>query len=327
MSIYERAHRHLMHILPMRFTLKQLTYFVAAAEAGTVVGAAARVSISPPSISSAIAQLEQAFGVQLFVRHHAQGLTLTQAGQTFLRATKLFLQHAEELQDMAGDLSGRIAGPLDVGCLVTLAPMLLPDLCLGFEAEFPGVKIAATEGNHQELVEKLRRAEISACLTYDLAVPPDVKFEPLVTLPAYALLAADDPLAQQASVKLEALIERPFILLDLPSSTDYFMSIFAAAQLRPSIRTRSRSPEVIRSMVAEGHGYALANVRPLNRCSLTGRELAYVPLDGRYPPMVIGIATLLGSRTTRLLEAFIERCRTRVSPGGVPGMGLFGAAR
>lgn len=310
----------------MRFTLKQLSYFLAAAESGTIIAAAEKVRISPPSISSAIAGLEQVFGVQLFVRHHAQGLTLTAEGRIFLRAVKQFLQHAEELQEMAGDLSGRIAGPLSVGCLVTLAPMLLPDLCLGFEAEHEGVQITVTEGHHQELVEKLRRAEISACLTYDLPVPGDVTFEPLATLQPHALLAAGDPLVAQGSIKLEALIDRPFILLDLPSSGDYFMSIFAKAGLAPDIRARSRAPDVVRSMVAEGHGWSIANVRPLNRFSLTGRELAYVPLDGDYPVSVLGIATLRELRKTRLVEAFVERCRTRVGPRQVPGMGPLGGS-
>ncbi len=305
----------------MRFTLKQLTYFAAAAEAGTVIGAAERVRISPPSISSAIAQLEAAFGVQLFVRHHAQGLTLTPAGQSFLRAVKLFLQQAEELQHMAGDLAQRVAGPLSLGCLVTLAPMLLPDLCLGFEAEHPAVTITITEGHHQELIEKLRRAEISACLTYDLPVPDDVAFEPLVTLHPHILVSADDPIAKSPSIGLDDMIDRPFILLDLPSSGDYFMSIFAKAGLKPNIRSRSRSPDVVRSMVAEGHGYSIANVRPLNRFSLTGRELVYLPLTGDHAPSVLGVATLRDFRPTRLIDVFIERCRQRIGEATIPGMG------
>lgn len=304
----------------MRFTLKQLTYFLAAAESGTIIAAADKVRISPPSISSAVAALEQAFGLQLFVRHHAQGLTLTPQGRSFLLAVKQFLQHAEELQEMASDLSGKIAGPLSVGCLVTLAPMLLPDLFLGFESDNPGVQLTVAEGNHQELVDKLRRAEISACVTYDLPVPPDVKFQPLATLQPYALLAAGDPLAKRSSIKLSALAARPFILLDLPLSEDYFMSMFAKARVTPNIRARSRSQEVIRSMVAEGHGYSIANVRPINRLSLTGLELAYVRLEGDLPSSILGIATLREFRTTRLTTSFIERCRKRVGPIAVPGM-------
>lgn len=59
---------------PMRFTLKQLEYFVAAGEQGSITFASEKVSISQPSISAAISHLEAEFGVQLFIRHHAQGL-------------------------------------------------------------------------------------------------------------------------------------------------------------------------------------------------------------------------------------------------------------
>ena len=59
------------------FTFRQLEYFVAAGEAGSITGAAEKISISPPSISMAVSSLEREFGVQLFVRHHAQRLSLT----------------------------------------------------------------------------------------------------------------------------------------------------------------------------------------------------------------------------------------------------------
>ena len=49
--------------MAVRFTLKQLGYFVAAGEAGSITLAAERVHISQPSISAAIAQLEHEFGV------------------------------------------------------------------------------------------------------------------------------------------------------------------------------------------------------------------------------------------------------------------------
>lgn len=69
----------------MRFTLKQIEYFVAAAETGSITAASRRVHISQPSISAAIAQLEAVFGITLFIRHHAAGLSLTQEGHSFLR--------------------------------------------------------------------------------------------------------------------------------------------------------------------------------------------------------------------------------------------------
>jgi DNA-binding transcriptional LysR family regulator len=69
--------------MPLRFTLRQLEYLVAVAECGSVALAAERCHVSSPSISAAISQLEQEFGLQLFVRRHAQGLSLTEGGRQF----------------------------------------------------------------------------------------------------------------------------------------------------------------------------------------------------------------------------------------------------
>jgi hypothetical protein len=49
----------------------------AAGETGSITLASERVYISQPSISTAISHLERELGVQLFIRHHAQGLSLT----------------------------------------------------------------------------------------------------------------------------------------------------------------------------------------------------------------------------------------------------------
>ncbi|WP_245469819.1 LysR family transcriptional regulator, partial [Mesorhizobium sp. M7A.F.Ca.MR.362.00.0.0] len=71
--------------MPLRFTLRQLEYFVAVGEAGSIAKAAEQVNVSPPSISASIAQLETEFGVQLFVRKHSHGLSLTAGGRIFLK--------------------------------------------------------------------------------------------------------------------------------------------------------------------------------------------------------------------------------------------------
>ena len=65
--------------MALRFTLRQLEYFIAVGDAGSITQAAAKVNVSPPSISTAISQLEDEFGLSLFVRKHAHGLSLTPA--------------------------------------------------------------------------------------------------------------------------------------------------------------------------------------------------------------------------------------------------------
>ena len=52
----------------MRYTLRQIEYFIATAETGSITLASERVNISQPSISTAIAHLEEELGTQLFIR-------------------------------------------------------------------------------------------------------------------------------------------------------------------------------------------------------------------------------------------------------------------
>ena len=91
---------------PLRYSLRQLRYFVVTAEVLSFTAAARRLHISQPSISTALADLEVSFGVQLFIRHHASGLSLTQAGRDLLGQARNLLKIAEELQMAAKEMDG-----------------------------------------------------------------------------------------------------------------------------------------------------------------------------------------------------------------------------
>ena len=304
----------------MRFTLKHLEYFVAAAEAGGIKPASERISISQPSISSAISHLERELRVRLFVRHHAQGLALTSSGKRMLREAKLLLRQAEGLYALAGELSNEIRGRLAVGCMVTLAPMIAPELGHAFTQKHPAVDLAITEGSHEQLLSELREVRIDAAISYDLNFSEDVTFEPLASLPAHILLARDHPLANRKSIKLAELDGQPMILLDLPYSRQYFFSIFQNEGLSANVCARSSNQAVVRAMVANGYGVTISNVRPRNSVTLDGHELVAVKLAGNHKPMTIGVATLRQEHKPMLLEAFERHCRDMISDKSIPGM-------
>src|SRR5918998_3955740 len=96
----------------MRYTLRQLEYFIAAGEAGSITLASERIHISQPSISTAISHLEKELGVQLFIRHHAQGLSLTPIGRELLREAKSLVAQAERLFSLASEREGQVRGSL-----------------------------------------------------------------------------------------------------------------------------------------------------------------------------------------------------------------------
>jgi len=295
--------------MALRFTLRQLEYFVAVGEAGSIAKAADQVNVSAPSISASIAQLEAEFAVQLFVRKHSQGLSLTEGGRVFLREARRLLAQADALHDVADEIATKVRGPLAVGCLLTFAQIVLPALRKDFETEYPDVRIRQFERNQGQLLEMLQRGEIDVALTYDLVLSHDTLFEPLMELPAYVMLPAAHHLASKASVASEELVEEPMVLLDLPYSRDYFLSAFQGVSLRPNVAHRTSDIAVMRSMVANGFGYGIANMRPLNGTSPDGKPLVFVPLKGNIRPLAIGVAIPNAEHRTRTVQAFIDHCR------------------
>ncbi|WP_415183831.1 LysR family transcriptional regulator [Phaeovulum sp.] len=283
--------------MPLRYTLRQLEYFVAVGETGSIAAASQQVNVSSPSISAGISQLEDELGVQLFVRHHAQGLTPTLPGRKLLDHAQIVLRQAAALRDMAGDLSGSIRGPLVVGCLSTFAQIVLPGLRRNFIQQYSEVRISQVEADQTELFNLLRQGKIDIALTYDLDLPSDLRFFPILELPPLVALGEMHALAHLPAVSIDQLAPYPMVLLDLPLSTEYFLSFFSKAGLRATISERTRDTAIMRSLVANGFGYSIVNIRPTNDLAPDGKPLRFVPLTGNLRPMKLGL--LMGSATDR----------------------------
>lgn len=303
--------------MPLRFTFRQLEYFIAVGEAGSIAKAAEVVNVSPPSISASIAQLEAEFGIQLFVRKHSQGLALTAGGRLFLKEARHILADADALHTLAVDIADQVRGPLSIGCLSTFAQIVLPELRQQFSQKFPDVRVRQYERNQGQLLDMLQSGEIDVALSYDLELSRDMTLEPLMSLPPYAMLPAGHRLAGQVSVTPEELAEEPMVLLDLPVSREYFLSAFHQRGVRPNVAERTSDIALMRSMVANGFGYGIANMRPLNTMSPDGKPLTFVPLAGNLRPLVLGAITPNVERRTRTIREFIMHCKEYIGQQGI----------
>ncbi len=293
----------------MNYTLKQIAYFAAAAEAGNVSAAAGRLNVSQPSISAAIQALEAEFGVTLFQRRHAKGVDLTPAGHRLFAAARALLAHAQDFQKAAQGEGEGLTGPLDLGCFVTIAPFFLPALLAGFAEAQPGIQLRPKEGDHASLCEGLMRGQFELALVYDLGFDDQIAAEPVASVPLRAVLPSGHRLARQKQATLATLAAEPLILLDLPQSTDYFMALFRARGLEPTIRYRTPSFELARGLVAAGHGYSLLNLAPASDETYGGGSVAVRPLDDDVPALKIMLAQPRQARATRRTQAFAQHVR------------------
>ena len=279
-------------------------YFVTAADHGSIAEAAQVLNISQPSVSSAVAKLEDLLGVQLFIRHHAQGISLTPAGQRMVVEMRALLAHAGDVRSSAERLGEEVTGDFNVGCFMTIASFYMPGLIRSFESAYPEAHIRLNEGMQTDLVGGLETGQFELAVLYDVDLEGRLETEVLADFPPYALLAEEHPLADRQTISLADLTNEPMILLDILPSSHYFTTLFIHLGFEPNIRYRSPSFETVRSMVGNGFGYSVLVTRPAGDLTYDGKRIVAIPLVDDVPQGRVVLARMAGTRPTRFAQAF-----------------------
>lgn len=290
-------------------SLRLLRYFAAAADHGNVTLAARALNVSQPSISLAIAELEERLELQLFVRQHSRGIALTPAGSEVLRAVRKLLAQVEDFAaSVAGD-GEALRGTLAIGCLAYLVPRYLGGILSGFAKRHPQIEVSFREGDQAELARGMINGQLEVALTYDVLLPRQFAMEALHELPPYVIVAAGHRFARRQAISLADIADEPCVLLDLPISQGYFAAIFTALGIAPNLRYRSTSVEAIRSFVANGLGYSILNHTSMIATTYDGKRLATLALTDKVRVPRIASAHLAGHRLRPAAQAFLDFAR------------------
>ncbi|POF30932.1 LysR family transcriptional regulator [Roseibium marinum] len=301
----------------MHLSLRTLQYIVATAETLSVTEASRRLNVSQPSISTAISAMETEIGVEIFVRHHARGVSLTPAGRQFANAARRLLKHADEFERNMRSLGDAMSGEITIGCFSTLATRFMPGLMSEFAKIAPGIEVSLREGDQEEIIRGLVSGEAELALAYGFALPPEISGERLAELPPYVMVSADHRLATRQRISLAEISEEPFILLDLPHSREYFFSLFALAGTEAQVLFRSRSYELIRGLVGHGHGYTIHNAVPGSSQAYDGSRIAVLGIEDAVPPVHVTSLRLERQTLRPAVEAFANFLRAAFAPGGI----------
>ncbi|WP_448616499.1 LysR family transcriptional regulator [Modestobacter sp. URMC 112] len=290
-----------------RFTLAQLQYFVAAAETGNISAAAMRLHTSQSGMSTAIQRLERDLGCELFLRHHARGITLTASGRQLLDRAQDLLRRAGELQELGQHLQTGTSGPLSAGFYVTLAPFYVPLVLARLRAAHPRITVQVLEADNVGLHESLRSGSCDIALTYGLELGDDMAFEPITRARPYAFVSAQHPVAGRPRATLRELAQAPMVLLDLPELSRYMLGMFEQADVPLPEIIRTTSFETMRALVAAGDGFAIVS-RRLHLSSGPESGIRTVTIEGAQD-VETGLLRVAALRPNRRMQAFAEECR------------------
>lgn len=290
----------------MRVSLRRLRYFAATAETGSTTAAARLLSVSQPSISVAIRELETLFEEALFARDAGARMTLTRFGVRKLAEARHILGAATAFEvDKSGDGA---AGEVQIGVFRTLAPVYLPVLLRLARERYPNLAVRFVEGDLAQLEDWLHGGQIELALSYDVGMPDDLERELLAELRPYGLVPAGSRLARRrGSISLHELAQEPLILIDLAHSREFLMAPFWQYGLQPEVRYRATSLELARGMVANGLGVALLITQAPASSQITAVVEKSIREDTVRQPLVIArAARATRSRAAELLAECVR---------------------
>lgn len=286
------------------FTIRQLQYFVAAAEAGSTTEAAERFFIHQSSMSAALTELEKTIGVQLFLRRRGQGIELTVTGRQLLPEARRLLRTADDFATQADSLRAGLAGPLDIGCFNTIAPAVLPELIGEFGLRHTEVDLHVNEAGQDALTAQLLSGTIELAVMYDFELPASLEVEPLYEPITHALLAPTHPLAGRESLSLGELADDPFLLIDTMPAKQLITEVFRETGTPMRVRFSSTNFDLLRALVYRGLGYCLiSQPRGTNPRHWRDDSIA-VPLNDPLDPVRVVVARAAGVQLTRRAREF-----------------------
>lgn len=288
----------------MQISLKQLVYFIAVAESGSISKALTSLNVSQSVVTEAIKKLEDTLGAELFTRH-ARGMILTHAGHQFLRHAHEVLAALRNAEQAIRERPDATTGQLNLGVTSLVTAYYLPYLLDRFERVFPGIQVAVVEDRRGYIEHLLINGELDvAVMNVSVVDKQALETRTLLQAPWRVWLPTNHPLVQREAVSLGELRSERFLYLRNDELEEVAQQVYRLSG-SPPVAIRTDSIEAVRSLVALGIGIAVLPNLMYRPWSLEGDRLESRPLLEVLPRLEIGVAWRRGSVLSESARQFL----------------------
>ncbi|RFU14361.1 LysR family transcriptional regulator [Rhodobacteraceae bacterium W635] len=298
------------------FTLRQLSYFVAAAKYGKIASASAEIGISQSAVTTAIRDLEANLGMPLLERH-THGVTLTHRGHLFHQHALKVLEAADEAWRWPFQASLNLSGRLNiVATHVVVGYFILPYI-QKFLSSHPNVDISLRELTRLECEEALitGSADLGVMLTSNLTRSEDLETHTLDTAQRRVWVSARSPLASNQTVSLSHLQELPYVFLMIDEGERVLRESVRPYGFEPNVVLRTTSMEALREWIGLDLGVTIVADTVYRPWSLEGLKIGRLRIEEPIPPLEIGLAWKRDMEMKELAQSFAGFLRQTVTRG------------
>lgn len=200
----------------MKYTLRQLEIFLAAAHHQSISAAAKELAMSQSAASEALRTLEKQFDVTLFDRV-GKALRLNESGQNLRTQAEKLLDQANELE--ASFQRHSDVGDITVGATLSIGNYLAINLMAQFMKEHPNAKITLDVANTTTIAKRVRNYELDIGLIEGECSEPDLDIIPWRDDELVVFCSSEHPLAQKGLMTEEDILNEAWILREPGSGT------------------------------------------------------------------------------------------------------------
>ena len=266
-------------VVPPWIELRHWRQFVTVAEELHFGRAAARLNMTQPPLTQAIAQLERSLGVVLFARTK-RSVQLTREGFALLAQAQELLQHAQGLAMQAQALAEGELGRLKLAFVSTVGFSLLPPWLMAFRQQYPSVELELIEATGDVQLQMLRSGEVDAGFMLHAVgfTAPGLQQQRVAQEPFVLACPAQHPLAHFETVRLQDVLPQPLVIFPqriAPSLFDAIAGMYRDAGLPLQVEQQAIQMQTIVNLVSAGLGLAWvpACVRQFQRTGVVYREV------------------------------------------------------
>lgn len=236
-------------------TLRHMKIFVAVFQHSNITKAAAELHLAQPSVSLAVKELEDYYGVQLFERI-GRRIYPSKCGKEFYGYALHIVSLFEEMEKKIKNWD--VIGSLRIGASITIGTHILPTLVRQYQQQYPHLKIEAVIGKSSDIEQKLLDSSIDLGLIETTPGDPEIHSAAFMQDAMCAIVSCGHPLAKRASVTLSQLAGYPFLMREKGSAgRELLEACFSLLQLPVQPLWESTSTQAIVKGVAEGIGVAV----------------------------------------------------------------------
>lgn len=268
-------------------TLRQLEYFVAVVDGGSLRAGAEKCFVTPASIGQALNELERSVDAELLHRQRSKGTQLTRAGRVVYEEAQQILSLSAGLKNSVDLALDRIKSTVVIGAFPTLSGWAFPPLISAFRRHYPNVQVELVEAPYKQLHEGLVAEEIDAAIFLRTHLRPGIKAEQIHSVPFRVLASARHPLSRQNSVRLNELREEKLVILNQPPVGELLPNLLRPFGLERNILWKTSSTDVIKNLVGRNEAVSILVGPGMHMYSNEGQELRALVVSDEMPAQAI----------------------------------------